>query len=558
MPFITLAERFEQQSKDIYSKFAPSSDQLVVVKPDTSGVFGSKSRIKNDTRAVPVVSTLRDTKRVSKFLTSPEGLLFLGKQTLLQTGNTFAETRVYNPASPLLNTVPFLHTRRHISSQTLTKNPSGLLQRATVQKMAGIVDTPSQPQRGLLARATSAVSSVLLPTPQTYLTSRPEYSAFPYHTTGPVLLPQQPLLERGSIRQKVTINTVSSLLATAGKRTAEFTISTLNRQIPRSLRNSVSLPEEKKTDPTPSFINEAKKFRQTFFDKNNAAAVKYNIESSLVTSAEQGTPSANVIQRNNFSRLNSKYLYETSITDVDKQPDGITRLEKTNLSDNYNKLTNTPTNIASSFGSNGSNQINYFGIKGSERASDTSIYKKSKDIVKFIFSPADPKASRDEDVQFRALITSIKESIQPEFNEQRYAGRTERFVTYAGAKRSLSLEFNIVAFSPEEQYGMWQRVNYLSGLAFPQGISNGFMVPPLFRVTIGGIYENQPCFLQTLDFDFLDETITFDVDNEVPHAVKVTMQVSLLEKRSKFYDSPFYKIVEDMAAEQAALRGNNR
>ena len=136
-------------------------------------------------------------------------------------------------------------------------------------------------------------------------------------------------------------------------------------------------------------------------------------------------------------------------------------------------------------------------------------------------------------------------------------GRTERFVTYGGAKRGLSLSFNIVAFSPGEIDGMWSRVNYLTGLAFPSGVKNGFMVPPLFKMTIGELYDSQPCYIETLDYDFLDETITFDVDKEVPHAINVTMQLSILEKRSKFYDSPFYKITED-AERTARIRSREQ
>jgi hypothetical protein len=192
------------------------------------------------------------------------------------------------------------------------------------------------------------------------------------------------------------------------------------------------------------------------------------------------------------------------------------------------------------YGSSNSGSLNYYGITGAQETTD---------IVKFMFSNLE-----GEIVQFRALISSIKENIKPEFTEQRYVGRTERFVTYSGAKRSVALNFNVVAFSAEEQYGMWQRVNYLSGLAFPKNVVNGFMVPPLFKITVGGLYDNQPCYLENLDFDFLDESITFDVDREVPHSVAVTMQLSILEKRSKFYDSPFYKIVEDMTKEQVQLR----
>jgi hypothetical protein len=93
---------------------------------------------------------------------------------------------------------------------------------------------------------------------------------------------------------------------------------------------------------------------------------------------------------------------------------------------------------------------------------------------------------------------------------------------------------------------MWTRVNYLTGLAFPKGIStSGFIIPPLFKITVGGLYNSQPCYIDTLDYDFLDETITFDIDKEVPHAINVNMTVSILEKRSKFHTSPFYQITEN-------------
>jgi hypothetical protein len=133
--------------------------------------------------------------------------------------------------------------------------------------------------------------------------------------------------------------------------------------------------------------------------------------------------------------------------------------------------------------------------------------------------------------------------VKPEFAEQRYIGRTERFVTYSGVKRTANLTFNIVAFSQEEIETMWKRVNYITGLAFPRGASaSGFMVPPLFRLSVGGIYENQPVYIDNLEHEFIDEYITFDIDHEVSQYINVNMTVTLLEKQSKFYDSPFYAI----------------
>jgi len=146
-------------------------------------------------------------------------------------------------------------------------------------------------------------------------------------------------------------------------------------------------------------------------------------------------------------------------------------------------------------------------------------------------------------------LKSLKENVKPDFNEQRYIGRTERFVTYGGAKRTANFEFNIVAFAQSEIQQVWRRINYLTGLAFPVKPSDsGFMVPPMFKITIGGIYDDQPCYIDTLDYDFLDSSITFDIDNEVSQVVNVKMNIVLLEKRSRFYDSPFYKITEDAIA----------
>jgi hypothetical protein len=175
--------------------------------------------------------------------------------------------------------------------------------------------------------------------------------------------------------------------------------------------------------------------------------------------------------------------------------------------------------------------------------------EKHTDIIPFIFNSVD----KSEPIHFRAFISSLKQSVKPEFNETRYVGRTERFVTYAGAKRTATLQFNIVAFSELELDSMWLRINYLTGLAFPKGVStSGFMVPPLFRLTVGGIYDSQPCYIESLDFDLLDESITFDIDKHVSQVINVNMSVTLLEKRSSFYDSPFYGIAQKIQAQDLA------
>lgn len=74
--------------------------QPFVVTKLTDSSF-SKNLTKYDSQALPIGSTVRDLERVGKFMASGQGLIFLGKQFLLQNQNAFNETRLYNPLSVL-------------------------------------------------------------------------------------------------------------------------------------------------------------------------------------------------------------------------------------------------------------------------------------------------------------------------------------------------------------------------------------------------------------------------------------------------------------------------
>lgn len=539
MAFTTLADRFEQKSKEIYSRFSPSSGQFVTVKPDTDGVFGSRSRIKNDSRSIPTVSVLRDTQRVSRFLTSPEGILFTGKQALLQTGNTFLNTKLYNPLSPALNVIPFLHVRRNVPTNTLLPSPSGLLQSTTVNTVAsrfetiGKIQAFTSGQRGLLPTVGSLAKTYLstqlknaanaiVPLPQFYTSSRPEYKAF--ENGGVRIFPAQPLSQRGIPRINVVATITNVIASKVTSRLVQSPTAFLNRFVPKSLRNVIppiaSVPKPKESF---TFEQEAARFKNSFYQKTANSRFKSRYFSEAENPVET--------------------TLDTTIVQAIKDP----KVGKTALKDLYN-IAPFQTN-ANNFDATGSlvdNRLNYANI--------TKQQPDKSDIIKFIFRDASD-VNNTQPVHFRALISNIKESVKPEFNEQRYVGRTERFITYGGVKRGLNLSFNIVAFSQDELDGMWTKINYLTGMAFPKGVKNGFMVPPLFKFTIGGLYDNQPCYIESLDYDFLDESITFDIDREVPFAINVNMQLSILEKRSKFHDSPFYQITEN--AEQT-IRDRDR
>jgi hypothetical protein len=78
-----------------------TDDPLMVVGPGESR-FG----IKYESRSIPFSSAPRDVIRLTLFTLSVRGIAFLAKQQLLQTGNTFAQTRIINPAFAIGNAVP--------------------------------------------------------------------------------------------------------------------------------------------------------------------------------------------------------------------------------------------------------------------------------------------------------------------------------------------------------------------------------------------------------------------------------------------------------------------
>ena len=125
---LTPADRlatFNKESNSIYKKYSVytqstgpgikigSSQPYVFI--DVSSSNFSKNITSADSQAMPFGSTALDIKRVSKFATSGTGLLYIGKQYLLQKQNSFNETRIYNPLSLL--------------SATAAKGSTGLIDR---------------------------------------------------------------------------------------------------------------------------------------------------------------------------------------------------------------------------------------------------------------------------------------------------------------------------------------------------------------------------------------------------------------------------------------------
>lgn len=121
MAFIGLSDRFEQRYKEIYGKYSSRG-------PDGEGQpfleFKPDDPHRNDTRYDSQISAAfsasyrRDLTRISRFLKSGPGIMFLLRQTELQTGNTFSETRIINPLFIIGNVPGVTRMRRPLGASS--------------------------------------------------------------------------------------------------------------------------------------------------------------------------------------------------------------------------------------------------------------------------------------------------------------------------------------------------------------------------------------------------------------------------------------------------------
>lgn len=143
-------------------------------------------------------------------------------------------------------------------------------------------------------------------------------------------------------------------------------------------------------------------------------------------------------------------------------------------------------------------------------------------------------------IPFRAFLTDMSENVSPNFREQQYIGRIERNIVYVGAVRELSFTFRVQSFHPQEMKAMWNKINLLTGLAFPAKYVNGFLAPPLVKLTIGNIYVDQPGYIKNISYKFDDDGWELDEKYQAPMGLTVNVSFSVIEKKQVKTGSIFY------------------
>ena len=141
-------------------------------------------------------------------------------------------------------------------------------------------------------------------------------------------------------------------------------------------------------------------------------------------------------------------------------------------------------------------------------------------------------------MHFRAFLNSITDNYSADWNSYNYVGRGEKFYSYGGFNRTLSLSWTVAAQSREELSPMYKKLNYLASTLAPSYSPSGYMRGPLVQLTIGGYVYEQVGFITGLTFEIGEDspweigirdeginTATATYDNnvkELSHYIKVS------------------------------------
>lgn len=141
--------------------------------------------------------------------------------------------------------------------------------------------------------------------------------------------------------------------------------------------------------------------------------------------------------------------------------------------------------------------------------------------------------NRFRTVFFRPFITSLNESLAPNWNEGAYFGRSDPVEVYQNTIRTISLGFELHAFAPEDLKVIYQKLHWLTALVYPEYGSDFLMKSgPVCRMRVGDVVKSGgqglAGIIRSLDFDYTEALWELKRGYKVPRRVAVSLSFTVL------------------------------
>ena len=171
----------------------------------------------------------------------------------------------------------------------------------------------------------------------------------------------------------------------------------------------------------------------------------------------------------------------------------------------------------------GVDKVNLIPIANRAQAKKDGKTEEELDFIPFRFRDV----NNDKYIVFRAILSGITDTFTPEYSSERYVGRPDNVYVYQGTTREISFTLDIYPKSDKEVPILWEKMNYLAGLTYPNwssvpGGGQG-MIAPFCELTIGDMYRDAPGYISGLSYTVQDSS-TWEIGfTKVPKYIQASV-----------------------------------
>jgi hypothetical protein len=141
-------------------------------------------------------------------------------------------------------------------------------------------------------------------------------------------------------------------------------------------------------------------------------------------------------------------------------------------------------------------------------------------------------------VQFRATLSGLSETVSPSWDSAKFIGSPFNYYTYSGVERSVQFNFKVYSLNEDEHKVAWEKINFLTSLAYPQGYQYLSVTAPIIKFTLGNMYVSRVGFVESLSYTINDNApweIGLDKamkDYKLPKIIDVSVTIKFIENKS--------------------------
>ena len=455
---------------------------------------------------------LVDKLRIGKFLLTPKGIGFVGKQFALQALNPTLESKVYNPISTL-----------NIPLGVIT-DPKGIVQEGGIGGLATLLASVALPiahteRHWGGGRYENIIKGTEVRGDTEGGYGRLSYQSIAFSTnTIEIALPEVPKSGIGFIDKFVDKKVNKKIREAESKINASDSAPSIALSNPNRYAPIISSAPKIVEEGNVSFIaNVAElslhdtmkaldKKGGVFNEKTSTSDGKHGHETVSDTTMDRYSTlsygqlhkAKAYIKRVGESQENKKVGNPAHPTEVfDKDRLGKIKKDKSYVTENVDRINMTPYGVSTMMDEDG--------------------VTSNKDFIKFKFEDM----VNNKWIVFRAILEGISDSISPEYGEERYIGRPDKVYVYQGADRNISFGFSIYPKTKQELPVLMEKLNYLVGLCYPSYTEGERMKTPFISLTLGDMFNRAPGVLSSLNITVEDNS-TWEIDDglQFPHYIK--------------------------------------